>query len=54
MVKELCLRVDTPRKELLLRSTIALIWFLASVLLAIEIPDIGRYLPSYYRVRYLR
>ncbi len=33
--------VDTPRRELSRRCGIALVWFLASVLFAVEIPDIG-------------
>ncbi len=42
IVKETCLSVvDTPRRELTRRCGIALVWFLASVLLAVEIPDIG-------------
>jgi hypothetical protein len=41
-MKETCLSVvDTPRRELTRRCGIALVWFLASVLLAVEIPDIG-------------
>jgi hypothetical protein len=42
ILKETCVSVvDTPRRELTRRCGIALVWFLASVLLAVEIPDIG-------------
>jgi hypothetical protein len=54
-MKETCLSVvDTPRRELTRRCGIALVWFLASVLLAVEIPDIGtstvQFLPFLFRV----
>jgi hypothetical protein len=42
VIKETCMGgVDTPRQELIRRSIIALVWFVASILLAVEIPDIG-------------
>ena len=42
IIKETCVAEDNPRKELTRRCAIALAWFLASILLAIEIPDIGK------------
>jgi hypothetical protein len=50
IMKETCLSVDdTPRRELTRRCGIALVWFLASVLLAVEIPDIGNILAFLFR-----
>ncbi len=50
IMKETCGSVvDTPRRELTRRCGIALVWFLASVLLAVEIPDIGKILAFLFR-----
>eukprot|EP00092_Neocalanus_flemingeri_P002067 GFUD01002206.1.p1 GENE.GFUD01002206.1~~GFUD01002206.1.p1 ORF type:complete len:526 (-),score=56.45 GFUD01002206.1:45-1622(-) len=41
IVKDLFVKDDTPSKEKTRRYTIATIWFVATILLAIEIPNIG-------------
>jgi hypothetical protein len=47
IVKESFIQEDTTRKELTRRCIIAVTWFLASVILAIEIPDIGKNLRNF-------
>jgi len=41
IIKDLFINDDTPSKEKFRRCTIATIWFVASILIAIEIPNIG-------------
>jgi sodium-coupled neutral amino acid transporter 7/8 len=41
LVKDLCISEDSSTKEMLRRGSIATIWFILSIILAIEIPDIS-------------